>query len=192
MENAVGFCWGYQVRKNMPALFISPQTRAGKGKPEKTAPTVDYTFNGLADVAIELSKNSYDIAGKIKKFKNVDGAYKEWDGKCAILNFQLTGNGLPNKVTEEVYTFILSENALYRGRKIIAQGVCNNLATPKYKLINGEDILKRKSAEFEIYYGKEPNNKHKREAIEDSNERKKGRISGFLHYFYHNLIQFLR
>ena len=91
-------------------------------------------------------------------------------------DFQLTGNA--NIVTEEVYTFILSENTLYRGRKIIARGVCNNLATPKYKLINGEDILKRKSAEFEIYYGKETN-KHKREAIEDSNERKKGRISGF-------------
>jgi hypothetical protein len=182
MENAVGFCWGYNVRKNMPALFISPQTRAETGKPHKTVPTVDYTFNGLADVAIELSKNSYDIAGKIKKFTDVGGVYKEWDGKCAILNFQLKGNTLPNIVSDLVYTFIHSENALYRGHKIIVQGVCNNLKTPKCKVINGEDILKKKSKKFEIFYGKEPN-KHKREAVEYSIGRKKGRISGFYMIF---------
>ena len=65
--------------------------------------------------------------------------------------------------------------------KIIAQGVCNNLRTPKCKLINGEDILRQNSVDFEIYYGK-VNNKYKRE---DSNNEMKGYVSGFLHYYFH-------
>jgi hypothetical protein len=47
MENALGFCWGYNVRKNIPSLFISPQTRAVTGTFGKTSPTVAFTFSGL-------------------------------------------------------------------------------------------------------------------------------------------------
>ena len=88
MGNAIGFAWGYGVKDMIPQLYISPQTHAETGKQWKTSPTVDFIFNGLMSVAIELSKNSYDIEGKIKKFEKGE-VYNQWADRRAILNFEM-------------------------------------------------------------------------------------------------------
>ncbi len=131
MENAIGFCWGYKVRNAFPALFIAPQTRANTNSFGKTKPTVDFTFNGEMDVAIELSKNNYDIPGKLAKFAE-EGVYHQWGNRYAILNFQLVSSNVKLSNDHHVYHFVKDKNILYRGNDIICAGVVTSLPTPVY------------------------------------------------------------
>ena len=143
MENAVGFCWGYKIQNALPWLFIAPQTRAEKSTPKKQAPTIDFTFNGIMDVAVELSKNHWDIPTKLQKI-GPDGVYKEWYGRSAILNFQLNPKPRLNR-NDLVYHYVKSENVLYRGTTPIYIGAVTSLQTPRYSKSGkvNEDLLKR-------------------------------------------------
>lgn len=76
----------YMTHTAFPNLYMAPQTRAVRGVSGKTSPTVDFTFNGDMQVAIEISKNSYDILGKIKKFSS-GGVYEHF-GLSALCGTQ--------------------------------------------------------------------------------------------------------
>jgi hypothetical protein len=128
MENAIGFCWGYHVREMFKRLFIAPQTRAETGEPGRTSLTVDFTFDGGLKFAVELSKNSYDIPKKIKKFMDKDGVYHQWKDRCVILNFQMVTRARKYLTKDPmVYSFVYDENTLYRGVTPLCSGVCRNL-----------------------------------------------------------------
>jgi len=138
MENAVGFCWAHRVRYAFPQLYMTLQTCAnysGITGNVKPCPTVDFTFGGCMDVAIELSTNSYDIDNKVKKFSE-KGKYSKWEGRCAILNFQLETyrNFKPYSKSNIVYHFHKDSNILYRGKQIICVGAVKKLPTPTVHL----------------------------------------------------------
>ncbi len=127
MENAIGMCWFYRLKEKMPYLYIAPQTQEFTGKRGKTRPSIDFSFDGLFSVAIEVSKNSYDIIGKLNKL-STRGVYRRWHNRGAILNFQLVEGQLPNNPL--VYTFDKQSNILYKGDVPLCVGICSALQTP--------------------------------------------------------------
>jgi hypothetical protein len=130
-EDAIGFCWAYQLKDADRSLFIASQTKGDRVHAGKKFPSVDFVVNGSLDVAIELSKNSYDLKNKISKFSEERGVYRRWFDRFAILNFQLEERPVKNLFNDpRVYHFVKSENALYKGKNLVRQGVSPSLPTP--------------------------------------------------------------
>lgn len=134
MPNACGFCWAYQVRRNLPFLYISPQTQTIitiMRKSGKQAPTLDFTFDDrLVNVGIEIYRNAYWYLEDILRLKI---SSDEWSGRSAILNFQLEEIKdlkleLPDN--DQIYSFYLPNNILYKGKKELIVGACDSLYTP--------------------------------------------------------------
>jgi hypothetical protein len=127
MENAIGMLWAMRIHDVLPGVFICPQTRAESGLYGKTKPTVNFTFDSGMDVTIEVSKNSYDIPGKLAKFRSPKGCYREWNGKCAIFNI-ITRKGVPKSADEMVYHFECHSNTLFRGAVPVVANVSSAYA----------------------------------------------------------------
>ena len=148
-EDAIGYGWAYRVKESIPNIYASPQVRGERGNREKKFPTVDWIFNGETDVAIELSKNSYDLENKIKKFTSTNGVYRRWNEKFAILNFQLNGDLSSDIVIDEsIYHFVKDRNCLYKGNVCIKTEVCKALPSPPHNesivISSSSDGKKRK------------------------------------------------
>lgn len=134
-EDSIGFSWALHLSRLLLTMYISPQTytTSSKGKEGR----IDFILNGSYDLALECSKNHCGLdVGKgdvkkedrLSKFQNSDGVYFHWCDRFAILNFQITQNEiLQLNDDQRVYHFLLSENSLYRGQKLIKKNVCKQL-----------------------------------------------------------------
>lgn len=152
LENAIGFVWGHNIRQKFPEIFVAPQTRTEEAPNPPHFPSIDYTFDGTLDCAIELSRNHWQINEKLKKI-GPDGVYKQWHNRSVILNFQVKDLKGKRNDNPLVYHFVKSENILYKGNTPILHDVVNSLPTPqlttKMKVLLQDQSKKRKFM-FEI------------------------------------------
>jgi hypothetical protein len=71
-------------------------------------------------VAIELIRSGEKNNENEKHWKRFSEDYKEWTGRCAVLNFQMTGKNVTPIKGANLYTFLYDTNELYHGNVIIS------------------------------------------------------------------------
>jgi hypothetical protein len=75
-EDAIGFHWGCYLMKMFPQLYVAAQVQLVGDKNGKK-PCIDFAFNGMNDIGIELIKN-----GTVNMCKEhadrFEGKYDRW------------------------------------------------------------------------------------------------------------------
>ena len=135
VEDAVSQRWSYYVMSDLPNVFVSPQNRtlSKKGR-------VDFLFNGLEQIAIEVALNGsrHIYVEKLDKFLSADGVYKQWRNSFAIFNIVTDStkrkdiSGIPEDRLKYLFEFNVQTNTLYRGdmKEPLLVPVSSRLPTP--------------------------------------------------------------
>jgi hypothetical protein len=162
-ENAIGFRWLTHLSRNIPHVYVSPQTQVIREEHllrRGANPTVDILLNGIMDCALELARCGATRGGNRQKYLNekalkcLTGPYRHWGNHgIFVIEFNNQDPVLPelnivDEVTgetvctaalqEKVFTFVFPTNTLYRGNKIVKRGAVNHLpsATTKNSSLN--------------------------------------------------------
>ena len=141
-EDGIGFSWGWNVKKEIPSLYVCPQTQVLKTSAGVKSSLVDFYFNGNLNLAVELARNRTpaQLAEKLDKFQAVQkcranlgksGAYACWPN-FAVLHFQLYGKEVvfpsaPYKDSDFFFTYHKPTNTLYQGRNVVRINVCRGV-----------------------------------------------------------------
>ena len=143
VENAVGFQWGYNVRRNLSDVCVAPQVRIVNQdhKTRVPKPAIDYFFNGRLNLGIELALNQ-NAAGVREHLERFDSHYKRYGENGVVLHLQtknenpitdLTAPFDTEKAKNRIYTFSKVQNALYRGKTLVRANVVRHLSSPSTK-----------------------------------------------------------
>ena len=95
VENTIGFRWGLNVHNTLPGVFVAPQVRTllsehtGRG----AKPLIDYLFNGLMNMGMELILNQpqREVVEHLKRFDNEYKRYKD-TGSGYLFHFLTNSN----------------------------------------------------------------------------------------------------
>ncbi len=131
-ENAIGFYFGAHITK-LKDIFVKPEVQIYKpGKKYRGhLPCVDFYIDGRFDMCIELVRNGDKLNEHVERFELPTGAYYHFRNNYVIVNFQIIDEGpvLSNllekyeKISNNIFTYMVSERALYRGRNKIFQNL---------------------------------------------------------------------
>jgi hypothetical protein len=157
-ENAIGFRWLTHLSRNIPHVYVSPQTQVIREEHllrRGANPTVDILLNGIMDCALELARCGATRGGNRQKYLNekalkcITGPYRHWGNQgIFVVEFNNQDPVLPElnivdegtgetvctaALQEKVFTFVFPTNTLYCGNKIVKRGAVNHLpsAPPK-------------------------------------------------------------
>ncbi len=131
-ENAIGVILGCYLH-SIGNLYIAPQFQVPPEKPKSgPVPTIDYFLNGRVKKCLELVRNGKEVPAHFNKFEGPGGAYQQYRDRYAILNLELnqtSPTGVPDQdnLKEKYYTFVVQNNALYKGTQILRQNVSPKL-----------------------------------------------------------------
>jgi hypothetical protein len=109
-----------QVQVNVPYEELQGKRKEKRKTEADTTARLDFLFNGETDVAIELIRSGEKNNENEKHWKRFSEDYKEWTGRCAVLNFQMTGKNVTPIKGANLYTFLYDTNELYHGNVIIS------------------------------------------------------------------------
>lgn len=137
-ENPIGFRWARYAQSKISNINMLPQTQATKNRDFEEGPgakpTIDFYVNGNLNTAFELARNcdQRSIDSKFSRFLDVNGAHSQWRERFCIFHFQLSGSTvtLPSKYNNYrhlLYSYLMEENVLYCGDKILYKRVCPTL-----------------------------------------------------------------
>jgi hypothetical protein len=140
VENAIGFRWGYNIRKVLPEVWVAPQVRTQYAEHNMSGakPVIDFFFNGRLNLGIELALN-LKADGITKHLQRFDYDYKRFKKNGVLLHF-ITEKDSPVvdlskpydslDYKNSIYTFVKKKNALYRGSTLIQSNVARRLPSP--------------------------------------------------------------
>ena len=140
VENCVSYRWGQCVKSAISNVFVAPQLRTKnmdhKGSGPK--PTIDFVFNGRANLGLELALN-VNAEGVREHLSRFDHYYIRYNKTGCVLHFMTVGDEPVIKMKEPyhteaakncVYTFVKSKNALFRGSTLVKANAVADLCSP--------------------------------------------------------------
>jgi hypothetical protein len=138
-EDSLGFTWACYVKSYIAQLHISPLVQVPPHENTRDKNTsIDYTFNG--DIDIKVLKDGNELMCK-EHVDRLENKYKNWAISYSILNFIINGDKTVKNLYESrnipVFHYLKSTNTLYKGNKILQQGVVKHMHTPTSILKRG-------------------------------------------------------
>lgn len=133
VEDAISFRWCVNVTKTL-GVWYAPQARMLGGAPMKSGakPRIDFIFNGKLNLGIEVALNQ-NHKGLEEHLLRYNDKYLRLKDRGFVFHIDTKSrNFSPILASDKVYTFLMAQNALYRGSvaKPIKSGVSRYLQTP--------------------------------------------------------------
>ncbi len=137
-KTAVGFRWGFIVRKVLEGVWVAPQIRSQSD--ERKKPLLDFFlyFNGRLNLGIEVALN-LRAEGIREHLERFDADYKLLKDNRFVLLFDTENDGpiinmeKPYDTLEaknRIYTYIKKKNALYCGKTMVRKDVSRYIPSP--------------------------------------------------------------
>eukprot|EP01035_Chromulina_nebulosa_P027162 gene27162-35679_t len=154
VENAIGFKWGFNVRKVLLNVWIAPQVRTQYAEhPGRGAkPLIDFVCNGRVNTGIEVALNlkflgKSGISTHLKRF-NEGKDYARYSKNGVVLHFDTNTSDAPDENEARLYTFVKKRNELYCGCSLVQSNVARKLPSPPVRSYSttvrlGMDLVKR-------------------------------------------------